>query len=177
MWTKTRNPDQGSWIRSGGWEAAGSAQDVARSKAPTHLPAGQRSRRTFIGRRLSPTWLLDANGVTLRHTSAVPIWAKPGILMKVRKPHDHEREKTSHNEDEENANYVSARRVPLRPSHLSIHEYLDRFTSHSTRKGGLRLGSCTLYELLPLDTGSSAFADDDIEDAAPSAAESCSHHL
>ena len=68
--------------------------------------------------RLSPTWLLDANGVTLRHTSAVPIWAKPGILMKVRKPHDHEREKTSHNEDEENANYVSARRVPLRPSHL-----------------------------------------------------------
>jgi len=49
---------------------------------------------------LSSTRLLDANRVTLRHALAFPIRAETSILMKVRKPHDKESEKTGHNEDE-----------------------------------------------------------------------------
>jgi hypothetical protein len=72
----------------------------------------------------SPTRLLDANRVTLRYALAIPIRAETCILMKVRKPHDKESEKTSHDENEQDAYYVSARRVPQRPSHLSIHEHI-----------------------------------------------------
>ena len=48
---------------------------------------------------LSPTRLLDANRLTVRHALAIPIGAETCSLMKVRKPHDKESEKTGHDED------------------------------------------------------------------------------
>jgi hypothetical protein len=51
-------------------------------------------------RWLSPTRLLDANRLAVRHALAIPIRAETFRLMKVRKPHDKESEKTSHDEDE-----------------------------------------------------------------------------
>src|SRR3981189_305892 len=72
---------------------------------------------------LSLNWLFDANRVTLRHALAIPFRAETCGLMKVRKPHDHESEKANHDEDEQNSQYVGTRRVPLRPSHLSIHKH------------------------------------------------------
>ena len=85
----------------------------------------------FIGRRPSPARLLDTNRVALGDVSAIPIWAEAGIWMKIRKPHDQESEKTSHNENEQNAEDVGARWIPPRPSHLSIQErILSRAISH-----------------------------------------------
>ena len=49
---------------------------------------------------LSPTRLLDANRVTLRHALAIPIRAETCSLMKVWKPHDKEGEETSYDKDE-----------------------------------------------------------------------------
>jgi hypothetical protein len=67
---------------------------------------------------LSATQLLSANWIAFRHDFAIPIRPETGRLMEIRKPHNNESEKARHDQSNQDAYIVGARRVPLRPSHF-----------------------------------------------------------
>ena len=71
--------------------------------------------------QLSPTRLFHANRLTIRNTLAIPVRAEACRLMNGRKSHEKESGNANQDEGEQNAHHVGARRIPLRPSHLSIH--------------------------------------------------------
>lgn len=78
--------------------------------------------RVAHGANRSGTWFLSANGVAFRHHLAIPIWTETSCLMEIGKSHDHESEEEQHYKRKQDADDVGARRVALRPSHLSIHQ-------------------------------------------------------
>ena len=68
---------------------------------------------------LSPSRLFHANRFTIRNTLAIPIRAEACRLMNGRKSHEKKSGNANQDEREQDAHHVSARRIPLRPSHLS----------------------------------------------------------
>jgi hypothetical protein len=68
--------------------------------------------------RLLATAPLDADWVTFGHDFAIPIRPEAGRLTEQRKPYDNESAEAHRNESNQDAQNVSARWVPVRPSHL-----------------------------------------------------------